>query len=428
MVGCGLSGLSAARRVLRERPGARVVLVEARERVGGRTQVAESGHGTYVDLGGAYVGPTQDAVLRVAGEMGVETYPVFCQGDIMFKDPHSERVGRGTVAQPALLSTWELLDFNAALCRFDALAFSTVLDVSRPDLAPEAERLDQISVREWSRRHIQSEAIRATFPVVLDTLLCKPSDEISMLYYLWYARSGDSLKRLMDIENGAQERKFVGGSASISIKLADELRAAGARVELSWPVHSVKQLAGGAVLLTCRDGRSVRAKTAIVALAPSLYRSIAWSPELPAGKEELGHAFSMGSIVKTVTYYSEPWWRKKGLSGQIFSVQGPIVYVRTRKWRRDAWRARAPVPACAGATRPGCRAGETPSAARVCSSRVLTRVSKMRDAFLSLSPACLDRPWTTPSRTAASPRSWASCSRRTRASGPASRARSGSSP
>ncbi len=347
VVGCGLSGLSAARRVLRERPGARVVLVEARERVGGRTQVADSGHGTYVDLGGAYVGPTQDAVLRVAGEMGVETYPVFSTGDIMFKDPHAERVGRGTVAQPALLSAWELLDFNAALCRFDALAFSTVLDVSRPDLATEAERLDHLSVREWSRRHIQTARIRDTFPVILDTLLCKPSDEVSMLYYLWYARSGDSLKRLMDIENGAQERKFVGGSASISVKLAEELRAAGARLELNWPVRSVEQLAGGAVRLTCRDGRSVHAKTAIVALAPSLYRSIAWSPALPAGKQELGEAFSMGSIVKTVTYYAEPWWRGKGLSGQIFSVQGPIVYVR---WR-DAMRA----PRRRSTVRPGRR-------------------------------------------------------------------------
>ena len=67
VVGAGFAGLSAARDLVRL--GYDVVVLEGRDRVGGRSATTTIA-GTPVDLGGTFVGPTQDAVLALAAELG----------------------------------------------------------------------------------------------------------------------------------------------------------------------------------------------------------------------------------------------------------------------------------------------------------------------------------------------------------------------
>ncbi|GAB0178324.1 amine oxidase B-like [Grus japonensis] len=74
VVGGGISGLSAAK--LLTESGLNVVLLEANDRVGGRTYTIRNKQVKYVDLGGAYVGPTQNRLLRLSKELGIETYKV----------------------------------------------------------------------------------------------------------------------------------------------------------------------------------------------------------------------------------------------------------------------------------------------------------------------------------------------------------------
>ena len=66
VVGAGFAGLSAARDLVRL--GHDVVVLEGRDRVGGRSSTTTIA-GTPVDLGGTFVGPTQDAVI--ASEYGI---------------------------------------------------------------------------------------------------------------------------------------------------------------------------------------------------------------------------------------------------------------------------------------------------------------------------------------------------------------------
>uniref|UniRef100_A0A8C0B3L5 monoamine oxidase n=1 Tax=Buteo japonicus TaxID=224669 RepID=A0A8C0B3L5_9AVES len=76
-----LAGLSAAK--LLSESGVSVVVLEARNRVGGRTFTIRNNQVNYVDVGGSYVGPTQNRILRLAKELGIETYKVNVEGHII---------------------------------------------------------------------------------------------------------------------------------------------------------------------------------------------------------------------------------------------------------------------------------------------------------------------------------------------------------
>ncbi|EEC17136.1 conserved hypothetical protein [Ixodes scapularis] len=68
-------GLSAAKLLTEQ--GVDVIVLEARERVGGRTHTVKNDVVEWVDLGGSYVGPTQNHILRLSHELGVDTYKIF---------------------------------------------------------------------------------------------------------------------------------------------------------------------------------------------------------------------------------------------------------------------------------------------------------------------------------------------------------------
>src|SRR5262245_50370024 len=87
VVGGGLSGLYAAR--LLTAAGTNVLVLEAQNRVGGRTLTSHFGDGTFVDDGGQWVSPGQDCIAGLAGELGVGLFP-------SWSPPARSRLHRGT--------------------------------------------------------------------------------------------------------------------------------------------------------------------------------------------------------------------------------------------------------------------------------------------------------------------------------------------
>src|SRR3712207_4263162 len=83
VVGAGLAGLTAARDLTAA--GASVVVLEARDRVGGRTLNEPLGDGKVVEVGGQWIGPTQDRLAALARDLGVETFPTYDQGERIFE-------------------------------------------------------------------------------------------------------------------------------------------------------------------------------------------------------------------------------------------------------------------------------------------------------------------------------------------------------
>jgi len=79
IVGAGLAGLMAARQLVAA--GVSVYVLEARDRVGGRTWTRPASDGTLIDLGGQWIGPTQQRMQRLAAELGAETFKTWDSGN-----------------------------------------------------------------------------------------------------------------------------------------------------------------------------------------------------------------------------------------------------------------------------------------------------------------------------------------------------------
>ena len=193
---------------------------------------------------------------------------------------------------------------------------------TRPWEAPNARELDAQTAHSWLRRNIRSRTGRQLLGVAIEAVFATEPEDLSLLHMLFYIRSGGDLEMLLRTERGAQQDRFVGGSQLIATRLAERL---GERVVLGAPVRRISHAADSVTVEA--DGLSVRARRAVVALAPALAGRLAYDPPLPGYRDQLTQRTPLGTVVKCHAVYDEPFWRTEGLSGQAASTQGPVKLV-----------------------------------------------------------------------------------------------------
>ena len=314
VVGAGLAGLVAARDVIAA--GSSAIVVEARDRVGGRLLNEPIGDGKVVEVGGQWIGPTQDRMAALAREMGVETFPTYATGENVIEWRGSLRRYTGAIPRinPAVL-----VDVEQAQRRLNRMARKVPLD--KPWTAPRARRWDSMTVDTWMRRNVATKAARELLGIGVEAVWAAQPEDFSMLHLLFYVHSAGSLEMLFDTEGGAQERRFVGGSQSVPIALSERL--GDGVVVKSAPVRRIEH--GPEWVLVHADGApAVRARRAVVALAPALAGRIVYDPPLPGHRDQLTQRIPLGTVAKCMALYDEPFWRADGLSGEGTSDVGPV--------------------------------------------------------------------------------------------------------
>lgn len=317
VIGAGISGLYAARKLVAA--GKSVTVIEARDRVGGRTLSARLGNDV-IDLGGQWIGPKQHRIIALTRELGIETFPQHVGGTKVMEIEGRRTTYSGFVPKVPMLS---MLEVGATIARVEWLCRRVPID--RPWEARRAAEWDAISVEAFKRRAMRTAPARAVFDFAVRSIFAAEPSEISFLFFLFYLRAGKGFLQLAEADGGAQQDRFVGGAQTVSLRMAEQLRAAGANIVLSSPVRSVAQDADGVRVI--HDHGEHRAERVIVAIPPALANGMTFEPALPVSRRQLNSRMPMGSAIKCVAAYDRPFWREQGFSGEALSDGHPVRLV-----------------------------------------------------------------------------------------------------
>jgi monoamine oxidase len=329
IVGAGLAGLAAARRL--RLAGLSVRVLEARDRVGGRVLNHDLGDGQVVEVGGQWAGPAQHRILALASELGIATHRTYDRGRKILELGGKRYAYSGMAPR---VSPAGIADTARAVLALDRLARR--VPAQRPWEAPGAAALDAQTFASWASRNVHTRLGRLAVELFTEGVLaCEPA-EVSLLHVLFYLRAAGGWRQLTEVVGAAQDCRFVGGSQLIATRLAERLGPG--TVTLRAPVRRIEHRADRVRVVaggdpgSCEDtgaaanGTTVTARHAVIAVPPALAGRIWYHPPLPADRDQLTQAAPMGSVIKCLAVYDEPFWRADGYSGQA-GGDGPGVRV-----------------------------------------------------------------------------------------------------
>jgi monoamine oxidase len=316
VIGGGISGLTAARRLVQA--GVRsVVVLEASDHVGGRTVNLDIGRGLTVEGGGSYVGPGQDRVLALIDELGLSTFKTYVEGKTIYHRNGKRQTYEGTIPP---MGPDALADFVQLQTRLEQMA-ATVPNEA-PWNARDAAEWDGMSFGQWLDANSVSAEGKFVMTFGFSIIFGEDPHETSFLRALNVINAGGGIDHMFNATGGAQESRVDGGSQLISLTMAKQL---GRRVVLDSPVRKIDQTGGDVLVTSAR--LTVRCKRAIVATIPADADRIAFAPELPMRRQMLQRKWRNGTESKVFAVYDKPFWREEGLSGQAFTDLNPSYYV-----------------------------------------------------------------------------------------------------
>jgi monoamine oxidase len=314
VVGAGLAGLSAASDLVAA--GHSVAVLEARDRVGGRTLNHPLGGGEVIEVGGQWVGPGQDRVLARARAHGIKTFKTYTKGQQVLD--YDGALSHFTGLIPPLPDP-DAGDFGTLLGKI--LDLEKTIPLDRPWTAPGAAIYDGQTLETFKLANSSTRGARFLLDLATKAVFAAEPRDLSLLHALFYMNSGNGILNLTSTAGGAQDSRLVGGSQLISIRMADKL---GRRVVLGAPVRRISQNRGGVTVLS--DAGTWKAGRVIVAVSPMLAGRIDYEPALPALRDQLTQRIPQGSVIKVEAVYPKPFWRAAGLNGYSNSDRPPIPF------------------------------------------------------------------------------------------------------
>jgi monoamine oxidase len=303
VIGAGFAGLAAAHAV--KAAGKSVMVLEARDRVGGRTFTIPLKDGGWVDEGGQWAGAGHDRLYHWIKATGKTTYP-------------TPNLGEGLVFGPArkaftrVRDDWSVLP---GMARVEAIkrklqTMANSLDPAAPWQHPDARTWDGITLAQWLAQHVKERNIRE-YLVGDMSYACASPEQISVLSFLSLVRACVSFDKLNGFTDAAQQDRIVGGMQPVAIGMAEQLGEE--RVRLKSPVRRVRWSESEATVST--DTFDVQARHVIFAGPPTLMGAIEFVPSLPVARAQITQHWPQGLVIKVGMVYDRPFWRDLGLSG-----------------------------------------------------------------------------------------------------------------
>ncbi|KZL71752.1 amine oxidase [Colletotrichum incanum] len=319
VVGGGYSGAMAAYDV--SQAGHKTLLLEARHRIGGRsqTQALQSAPDQFVELGATWINKiTQPFVYALCEQFGLETAEQYTTGDVIRQNYngaiHRESQSLDQTDEPSPVDLFNILVADAA----------NKTNIYQFDEFPEDE---DVTLADWVAQKglWDKPGVRAAAESMTSALLGRMPQEIGTHYFLDYVQSGTGLVNLStEGEFGAQSLIIKKGTSAITDALAGAMPEGS--VMVNSPVNRIIQLDDGEVVVMTSHGQSYKSRKVIIAIPTNTYSYIHFTPPLPPFKRGLATRTMPGIYAKVILSYSMPWWRDAGLVGKFFSEVGPICF------------------------------------------------------------------------------------------------------
>ncbi|KAL5333203.1 hypothetical protein BJX70DRAFT_392374 [Aspergillus crustosus] len=322
IVGAGLAGLSAAAKL--QRAGLSFVILEARDRVGGKTwsQATPGDESAVVDLGAAWLNNVnQSKVYALAKQFGAEVLEQNTTGLCVLEDA-GEKYSTFLYGELPPFDVATVKDVGRI--RDMVEADCQTLDPTRP----QHTQWDSMTFEAYLKSRGASKEAILTATVWTRAMLGQDPRDISALYFLTYCKSGGGLMQMRsDRVGGGQHLRIRQGTQMISKGIADTLP--GDAIRLSTPVSSITQeSATSAVEVVTADGTTLRARKAIITVPSPVLKTISFTPKLPVSKQLWSDSSTYGYYTKAMMIFQTPFWVEKGYCGLTQSFIGPSSVIR----------------------------------------------------------------------------------------------------
>jgi monoamine oxidase len=291
-------------------------VVEARDRVGGRTLTQQIGSAAF-DLGAQWIGPDQRRVHALVDELGLQTAPTFTDGKKVLEVAGKVSTYKRSIAS---MSVPNLIQLTGVLSYVNRVRKR--VSPSSPMSAEGASELDGETLETWRSRIVKSAKITGVIDATVRTIFGAEARDLSALYFLMYINAGGGMLNLTEAKGGAQQDWIVGGAQALSLALAKDL---GDSVVLGTPVRRILQGREGVDAVS--DNGTISGRYAVVAIPPTLAGRIEYEPSVSVGRDQLTQRFSRGAAVKVIVTYEHAFWREAGFSGEVVSSDGPLSVV-----------------------------------------------------------------------------------------------------
>ncbi|CAD5122486.1 DgyrCDS10909 [Dimorphilus gyrociliatus] len=324
VIGAGVSGLTAARTLLKRNKQTSLIVLEAKERIGGRTygEYIDCGNGKTKkwDLGGQWVGDYQTNVMKLLEELELDTYPQYMKGKKILQ--LSDNLIRYYSTNIPSMPWYALLDFAYLLHKINKMTKNFPLD--DPYSFPNAEKWDNITVAEaLDQMSFFPKLMKETLNAAFATLFGADINHISFLYFVYFSATSNGFDRLIgDVKDHAQRLRIVGGAYQIADKLAEYIGKD--NIRLNCPVVSIKQ-ENDITTVTCLNGETFECKYVILAIPPQTIAQIQFTPSLNSGRMHVLQKLPLGHLTKFIITYKKPFWRDNGFSGEILTTGGQSI-------------------------------------------------------------------------------------------------------